>query len=86
MRMEDGRIVKGIVLGWWEKLEEVDRVPGRRRKTVLYWRRLLREAGIDAARIGPLTSDRKKWKELVRERMKRIYEWEWSSVEWESGG
>ena len=36
MRMGDDRLVKSIVLGWWEELEEVDRVPGRRRKTVLY--------------------------------------------------
>ena len=76
MRMGDDRVVKGMVLGWWDKLEEVDRVPGRRRKMVLYWKRLLREAGVDWTRIGRLTEDRKKWKEVVRVRMKRIQEWE----------
>ena len=45
MRMGDERLVKSAVLGWWEDLEEVDRVPGRRRKTVLYWKKLLREVG-----------------------------------------
>ena len=69
-------MVKGVVLGWWDKLEEVARVSGARRKTVLYWKRLLREAAIDASRIGQLTADRKKWKEIVRKRMKRIQEWE----------
>ena len=76
MRMGDDRMVKGVVLGWWDKLEEVGRVPGRRRKTVLYWRRLLREAGVDWTRIGQLTADRKEWKEVVRKRMKRVLEWE----------
>ena len=45
---------------------------------MLYWKRLLREAGVDWTRIGQLTADRKKWKEIVRKRMKRILEWEWS--------
>ena len=76
MRMDDNRIVKGMVLGWWEKLEEVERVKGARRKTMLFWRRILKEAGVDASRIGQLTSDRKKWKETVRKRMKRIQNWE----------
>ena len=30
MRMGDNCMVKGVVMGWWNKLEEVDRVPGRR--------------------------------------------------------
>ena len=38
----------------------------------------MREAGVDWTRIGRLTEDRKKWKEMVRLRMKRIQEWEWS--------
>ena len=80
LRMEDGRLVKGVVLGWWDKLEEVPRVLGRRRsrKTMIYWKKLLREAGVDVARIGELTADRKRWREIVRKRMKRIQEWEWS--------
>ena len=78
MRMEDGRLVKSAVLGWWDELEDVNRVPGRRRKTVLYWRRLLREAGIDYTRVGQLAADRKEWRALVRRRMRRIEEWEWS--------
>ena len=45
MRMEDGRMTKAVVLGWWDELEEIPRVVGggqRRRKTVLYLRKLLR--------------------------------------------
>ena len=36
----------------------------------------MRDAGIDASRIGQLTADRKKWKETVKKRMKRIQNWE----------
>ena len=54
MRMEDGRLVKSMVLGWIEQLERWERVPGGRRKTVLYWKKLLREAAFDYTRIGML--------------------------------
>ena len=78
MRMPDDRIVKAMVLGWVDKLEEWDRVPGGRRKTLLYWRKLLREAGFDRTKIGTLTADRKEWKKKVKERMKHVHEWECS--------
>ena len=78
MQIGDERLVKSAVLSWWEDLEEVNRVPGKRRKTVLYWKRLLREAGIAYTRIGQITVARKEWKEAVRKRMKRIEEWEMS--------
>ena len=47
MRMEKDRLKKAVVLGWWEGLEGKGKMAGRKRKTVLYWRRVLREAGID---------------------------------------
>ena len=78
MRMEDGRMVKAVVLGWVEQLERWGRATGGRRKTVLYWKKLLREAGIDYTRIGQLTQDRKKWKAVVKERMEVLRTWEWS--------
>ena len=69
MRMEDERMTKAVVLGWMEDLEKWDKKPGRTRKTVLYWRKLLKEAGIDCIQIGRLTEDRKAWKGIVGERM-----------------
>ena len=78
MRMSDERMVKAVVLGWVEQLERLDRVSGSRRKTVLYWKRLLREAGIDWTNIGALTKDRKAWKEIVRKRMDWLLKWDWS--------
>ena len=89
MRLDDSRVLKAVVLGWVEQLERWERVQGggkRRRKTVLYWKGILKEAGIDWTRIGVLTGDRKKWKEIVRERMKWLQEWEWSKgKKWEGG-
>ena len=43
---------------------------------VLYWRRVLREAGIDWTEVERLTSDRKGWKEKVAERMEHLDRWE----------
>ena len=84
MRMDDDRLVKAVVLGWVEQLENTKRVKGGRRKTVLYWKRLLREAAIDWTKIGLLTKDRKEWKRVVKERMDWLLKWEWSKgKKWE---
>ena len=79
MRMDDDRTVKAAVLGWVEDLESLPKLPGKKRKTILYWKQLLREAQIDATNIGQLTRDRKEWKALVRARMRHIKEWEINS-------
>ena len=41
-----------------------------------YWKKLLREAGIDWTDLAALTGDRKKWKGLVKERMDTLDKWE----------
>ena len=76
MRMDDGRMTKATTLGWMEELEKYEKASGKSRKTVLYWKKLVREAGLDCTDIGNLTKDRKKWKSLVQERMKHLDEWE----------
>ena len=76
MRMDDTRINKAIELGWMKDLEDREKVPGKKRKTILYWKKLLREAGIDYTNINELTQDRKSWKTLVMERVDTIHEWE----------
>ena len=65
-----------MVLGWMEELESYEKVPGRKRKTILYWKRLLKEAGIDWTQIGQLTEDRVYWKATVTERMNHLHAWE----------
>ena len=47
MRMKDDSLSKVAVLGWYKKLEGVSKSPGKKRKTVLYWKRILSEAEID---------------------------------------
>ena len=88
MRMEDTRLVKAVCLGWMEELEEMDKVPGRKRKTVLFWKKTLKEAAIDWTCIGKLSQDRKEWRAIIRERIRHIEEWERKSghgVEGERG-
>ena len=75
VRMEDTRQVKAVCLGWLEDLEAHEKAPGKKRKTILYWKQLLKEAGIDWTRIDRLTKDRKEWKALVNKRMKHLQEW-----------
>ena len=47
VRMVNSRMTKAMVLGWYEELEELPKRPGKKRKMVLYWKRLLSEAGVD---------------------------------------
>ena len=52
----------------------------------MYWKKLLREAGIDWTDLGEVTSDRKKWKKLVKERMEKLDKWEKSKGHRWTGG
>ena len=59
-----------------EELESEVKVPGKKRKTVLYWKGILKQAGLDYTRIDMLTKDRKEWKAIVNERMRHLEKWE----------
>ena len=76
IRMGNDRINKAVVLGWWEELEGREKKVGKKRKTVLYWKRLLREAGIDWTDIERIVGDRDGYRELVRERVGHIEKWD----------
>ena len=76
LRMGNDRITKAVVLGWWEELEGREKKAGKKRKTVLYWKRLLREAGIDWTDIERIVEDRDGYRELVRERVGHIEKWD----------
>ena len=62
---------------WVEHLERLEGVA--RERIFLYWKRLLKEAGIDWTKIGQLSVDRKMWKGRVREHMDHFRQWEWST-------
>ena len=75
-RLEDSSLVKNVTLGWLTDLENYPKNPGKKRKTLLYWKKLIREAGLDYTKINSLTRDRKEWRRIVRERAEHIHEWE----------
>ena len=52
------------------------RGPGEKRKTVLYWKRILRECGVDWTDIERICGDRDGWRGRVGERMKHLDKWE----------
>ena len=76
MRMEDDRLVKIVTLGWLSDLEDYPKIKGKKKKTLLYWKKIIKEAGLDYTKINILTKDRKVWRGTVNERMKYLYEWE----------
>ena len=69
-------MTKAATLGWLEDLESWEKPRGKRKKTILYWKKLLREAGLDPTNIGALTRDRKGWKEVVMKRMRHLEKFE----------
>ena len=72
MRMKDESLTKVAVLGWYKKLEGVRKAPENKRKTVLFWKRILSEVGIDWTDVGRLANDRSGWNKLVKERMDHL--------------
>ena len=48
------------------------KAPGRKRKTLLYWKGVLKQAGIDWTDAGRIASDRKGWRALVKRRMDHL--------------
>ena len=76
VRMGNDRLTKAMVFGWYEGLEGKAKKKGRQRKTVLYWKRILRECGVDWTDVERLCGDRDGWKVCVRERMEHLYRWE----------
>ena len=76
VRMGNDRMTKIMVLGWYEGLEGKDKKMGRKRKTVLYWKRILSESGVDWTDIERVCSDRDGWKKCVNERMRHLDKWE----------
>ena len=86
MRMENDRLTKVMVLGWYEGLEGVEKMRERKKKTVLYWKRLMNEAGWDWTDVERMANDRKRWKKMIDARMKHLYKWECQNghgYEWE---
>ena len=67
-RMENEKLTKAVVLRRLEELERCEKKTGKKRKTDLYWKRILREAGTDWTDVERLTGDMEGWRKIVRER------------------
>ena len=88
MRMGDERLTKAVVLGWFERLEGRAKKIGKKRKTVLYWRKVVREAGVEPSEIEKKTRERTEWKRLVKERIEHVDKWvaqKGKQYRWEQG-
>ena len=77
MRLDNSRPVKRAMTGWLPALETIPKEKTKIRTTPHYWNRLVKEAGVNPTQIDYLTSDRKKWRSIVRERMKHLSKWEY---------
>ena len=61
-----------MTLGWYQK-EGIRRA---QQSTVQYWRKIIGEAGVDSDNVEMYVWDRKKRRNLIDGRMKKIREWE----------
>ena len=76
VRMGNERLTKAMVFGWYEGLEGTEKMAGRKKKTVLYWKKVMRESGMEYTEMECLCGDRDGWKERVKERMNHLDKWE----------
>ena len=55
-----------------EELENLEKIPGRKNKTVIYWRKTVKNVGLGPTKIGDLTKDSKEWKATMKKRIEHI--------------
>ena len=71
LRMDGQRPTKIAVLGWLTELEKLPKTRGSKRKKLLIWQKLLKEAGVNLQEAADQAQDRKKWK-MIKERMTHL--------------
>ena len=76
LRMGNERMTKAMILGWYECLEGRKKMPGKKRKTVLYWKSVIKKAGRDWTDVERMIADKEEWNSVVKERMEHLYKWE----------
>ena len=77
-----------VVLGWYEELEGKAKRIERKRKTILYWRRVLMEAGVEPREVEKRQKDRTEGRRVVKERVEHIDLWvaqKGNRYEWRQG-
>ena len=82
LRMDNNRPTKQITLGWYTPPVTPILERKARHGTIEYWRKLLREAGLDADSVEHLVCDKGKWRKIIHERKMYIKEWEECQAEY----
>ena len=67
--MPNDRLTKKVTLGWYHPAVTVPGKKGKKQNTIAYWRKLLKDAGKDPTDVDLLASDRRKWKDFIRQHM-----------------
>ena len=70
--MNDSRTTKVAVLGRLSNLEEETKRPGKKNKTLFYWKKLLTEAGINWTEAAAVAANRKEWKKILNKLMAHL--------------
>ena len=76
MRMPNIREVKIATLRRHQNLKDLSKTPGKKRKTILYWKKILKETEIDVMEIKNTTADREEWKKRVNDRIEHLKSYE----------
>ena len=76
LRMGNDKPAKRAVCGWLPEMEEVAKERTKIRTTPYYWRKLVKEAGIDPTNLDTLTANRKEWREIIKKRTNHVERWE----------
>ena len=61
MKMYNTGKIKIAILFWYEGLEKLPKAPGKKRKTVIDHKKLVRNAGVHFMRIEEKMEDMKEW-------------------------
>ena len=76
LRLPDESLVKQALLGWLPKLEDKIKSKKKTLTIIPYWRRLIKEMGMEVNMIEELTSNHEDWKVTVKKRQLHMEEYE----------
>ena len=75
-RISDERLVKHATMGWIRRMETGRKPRTRKMTTLTCWLKLMEDGNIEAHEVERIAMDKAKWKNMVKDRMRHIEQFE----------
>ena len=79
LRMKNNRMTKQIALGW--PTDQTRQTKRKRQIRIEYWRKCLKDAGVEPDHMEQVVMNRRSWRPMVSERIEHMKNWEKKQAE-----